>query len=191
MNDRPLFFETPDQFRDWLEKNHDSATELWVGFHKKGTGRAGITWPEAVEQALCFGWIDGVRRSVDEHSYANRFTPRRPTSNWSSINIDKVAELERRGLMTPAGRAAFERRKKEESGIDPALAPEYEKRLRANSKAWEWFRAQPPWYRRTAIRWVVSAKREETRERRVAALIEDSAAGRTIKPLTRPKKGAA
>jgi len=190
---KPVFFATPEEFRAWLEEHHDAESELWVGFYKKASGKASITWPEAVEQALCFGWIDGVRRSLDDDSYTNRFTPRKPTSNWSLINVAKVEELEQRGLMAPAGRQAFERRKPERTGVysseraQPAvLPPEFEQRLRANPAATEWFEGRPPGYRRTAIHWVISAKREETRMRRLQQLIDCSAEGRTVPPLTRP-----
>ena len=193
---RPVFFATPDEFRAWLEEHHETASELWVGFHKKASGKPSITWPEAVEQALCFGWIDGVRRSLDDDSYTNRFTPRKPTSNWSLINVAKVEELEQRGLMAPAGRRAFERRKPERTGVYSSeraqlavLPSEFEQRLRANPAATEWFEGRPPGYRKTAIHWVISAKREETRMRRLQQLIECSAEGRTVPPLTRPGKG--
>lgn len=186
------FFETPDQFRAWLEAHHETATELWVGFYKKATGRPSITWPEAVDQALCFGWIDGVRRSVDEHSYANRFTPRKAKSAWSNVNIAKVQTLLEQGLMRPAGLRAFEAREAGNSGVysfeqrPQALPPEYEQQFRAHGPAWAFFEAQPPGYRRTAMHWVLSAKREETRQKRLATLIEDSARGRRIALLARP-----
>jgi uncharacterized protein YdeI (YjbR/CyaY-like superfamily) len=190
---QPTFFETPEAFRAWLEANHETETELLVGFHKRGSGRPSMTWPESVDQALCFGWIDGVRRRIDDHSYSIRFTPRKPRSTWSRINVAKVAELTERGLMQPAGLRAFERRTEENTGIysfergeEAQLPKEYERRLRANKKAAAWFDAQPPSYRRTAKHWVISPKREETRERRMTQLIECSAAGRTIPPLTRP-----
>jgi uncharacterized protein YdeI (YjbR/CyaY-like superfamily) len=189
----PTFFATPADFRAWLEEHHASAAELLVGFHKKGSGRPSITWPEAVDQALCFGWIDGVRRSIDDDSYSIRFTPRMPTSTWSAVNVARVEELARQGLMHPAGLEAFARRSPErtatysyEQRAAAALDPEQERRLRADAAAWAFFQAQPPWYRRAATWWVVSAKREETRERRLARLIEDSAAARPIGPLTRP-----
>jgi uncharacterized protein YdeI (YjbR/CyaY-like superfamily) len=189
---KPIFFATPEAFRAWLAANHDSADELIVGFHKVGSGRASIIWPEAVDQALCFGWIDSVRRSLDETSYTNRFTPRRKGSNWSAINIKRVGELLEAGLMHPSGIAAFEARDASKSGIYSyerpvdALDDEAEAAFRANTAAWDWFSAQPPSYRRAAISWVVDAKRAETRTRRLTALIEDSAAGRTVGPLTRP-----
>jgi uncharacterized protein YdeI (YjbR/CyaY-like superfamily) len=191
----PLFFATPGEFRSWLERNHDSAAELWVGLHRKGSGRPSMSWPESVDEALCFGWIDGVRRSVDATSYAIRFTPRKPASAWSRINIDKVARLEREGLMRPAGRAAFARRSEERSATysheqrEAAQLPEeYAERLRRSRDAWSYFQARPPWYRRTAIRWVVSAKREETRLGRLRTLIECSAEGRHI-PALAPRGG--
>jgi uncharacterized protein YdeI (YjbR/CyaY-like superfamily) len=189
---KPTFFETPADFRAWLESNHDTEQELWVGFHKKGTGRRSITWPEAVDQALCFGWIDSVRRSVDGDSYMTRFTPRKARSTWSEVNIKRAEELMRQGLMHPAGRAAYERRTEERSGIysyeqrkEANLTPAQERSFRANVKAWEFFLAQTPSYRRAVIWWVVSAKREETRRKRLAQLIEDSARGRFIAAFAR------
>jgi uncharacterized protein YdeI (YjbR/CyaY-like superfamily) len=187
----PRFFARPEAWRRWLAANHQRRAELWVGFHKRATGRPSLTWPQAVDQALCFGWIDGVRKSIDETSYKIRFTPRRPGSIWSLINIRRVEELTRLGLMQPGGRAAFDRRKRSgvysyEQPLPAELPPDYQARLRGDHKAWAYFQERPPWYRRTAIAWVVSAKREETRLRRLEALIRDSAAGRTIRPLTRP-----
>jgi uncharacterized protein YdeI (YjbR/CyaY-like superfamily) len=182
------FFATPADFRRWLEKNHDKATELLVGFHKKGSGKPSITWPESVDEALCFGWIDGVRRSIDEESYSIRFTPRRVRSVWSNVNTKRVAELTKRGRMHPSGLAAFEARDPTRSGIysfeqrekNKKLGAAYEARLKANTKAWAFFQAQPPGYRRLASLWVMSAKKEETKLRRLATLIADSAAGRRI-----------
>jgi uncharacterized protein YdeI (YjbR/CyaY-like superfamily) len=191
----PTFFTEPAELRAWLEEHHAEATELLVGFHKKGSGRPSITWPESVDQALCFGWIDGVRRGIDEDSYTIRFTPRKKRSNWSAKNIKRVAELSREGLMRPAGLAAFEARTEDRSGIyayeqrkTAKLDKDQERQLRANKKAWEFFQAQPAWYRRTATWWVISAKKEETRKRRLATLIDDSAQGRTIARLTRPTR---
>jgi uncharacterized protein YdeI (YjbR/CyaY-like superfamily) len=190
---KPTFFPTPDDFRRWLERHHETSRELLVGFYKRGSGKPSITWPESVDQALCFGWIDGVRRSIDETSYSIRFTPRKPESSWSTININRVKELTARGLVLPAGLAAFERRSDKRTGIysyeqrDKAkLSREDERRFRANAKAWGFFRAQAPWYQKTATFWVVAAKREETRKRRLDILIRDSARGRTVPPLTRP-----
>ena len=189
-----VFFESPAEFRAWLEANHETATELWVGFHKKGTGRPSMVWPEAVEQALCFGWIDGIRKRVDDHSYTNRFTPRKPTSNWSNVNIAKVAELAERGLMMPAGLRAFQARDEAKSGVysfeqrPETLPPAFEEQFRANDSAWTFFQAQPPSYRRSAISWVMSAKRAETQLRRLATLITDAEQGRRIALLARPAK---
>ena len=195
MNPKPIFFATPAEFREWLGKHHAEFQELWVGFHKRSTGKASLTWPESVDCALSFGWIDGVRKSIDASSYRIRFTPRKPTSIWSTINLRRVAELKKMGLMHPAGTDAFERRREEKSKIysyeqreTARLPAALEKQFRANRKAWDFFQAQPPWYRRIASFWVISAKREETRAKRMATLIDDSAHSRTIKPLTRPKK---
>jgi uncharacterized protein YdeI (YjbR/CyaY-like superfamily) len=192
---KPAFFAAPEEFGAWLEEHHESATELLVGFYKKGTGKPSITWEESVEQALRFGWIDGVRRSLGDESYTIRFTPRKPTSNWSLINVAKVEELRERGLMAPAGLRAYEARTPDRTGVYSSerseaavLAPELEQRFRANSEAWQWFSARPPGYRRTATHWVVSAKREETRARRLQQLIDCSAEGRTVPPLTPPGK---
>jgi uncharacterized protein YdeI (YjbR/CyaY-like superfamily) len=193
---KPIFFATPDKWRAWLEKNHDSRSEVLVGFHRKSSGLPTMTWAEAVDQALCFGWIDGVRRSIDETSYYNRFTPRRPNSNWSAVNIKKVELLTKQGMMHPAGVAAFERRSKERSKsysyerANAKLNASYEKRFRARKGAWAFWESQPPGYRRTATWWVVSAKREETRERRLTTLIEDSAKGRRIGLLAQPERKA-
>jgi uncharacterized protein YdeI (YjbR/CyaY-like superfamily) len=169
--------------------------ELWVGFYKKDTGLPSLTWPESVDQALCFGWIDGLRKSIDEKSYKIRFTPRKPDSNWSKVNIEKVAELTRLGLMRPEGLKAFGLRKEEKSGIytseqrhlaqldEAALA-----QFQAHPKAWEFFQNQPNSYRVAAVYWVVSAKKEETRQSRLARLIEDSDNGRTVPPLAQQGK---
>jgi uncharacterized protein YdeI (YjbR/CyaY-like superfamily) len=191
----PTFFATPQEFRAWLEDNHETATELLVGFHKKGSGKPSITWPESVEEALCFGWIDGVRRSLDHESYTIRFSPRKPNSTWSRVNLEKVEELRRRERMRPAGLRVYEERREAKTGVysyeqreAAELPAEYEERLRANRAAWDFWTARPPSYRRAAVWWVVSAKKEETRERRLARLIEDSASGRTVPPLTPPGK---
>jgi len=190
---KPRFFPSPAAWHAWLEEHHEKHEELWVGFHKVGTGKPSITWPEAVDGALCFGWIDGVRKSLDETSYVIRFTPRRPKSIWSAVNIKRVAELTALGLIRPAGAQAFERRTGNRSEINAyeqrkgaKLSGAYEKQFRANKKAWTFFQAQPPWYRRTASWWVISAKKEETRLKRLAQLIEDSAHERTIAQLERP-----
>ena len=192
---RILFFKTPAEFRAWLEQHHSSEQELLVGFYKKGSGKPSITWPESVDAALCYGWIDGVRRSIDEVSYQIRFTPRKPTSTWSAINIKRVAELSKLGLMDPAGIQAFAARKRDKSAIyayeqrhNAKLPAPYEKQFRANKKAWAFFQQQPPWYRRTATYRVISAKQESTRLKRLAQLIQDSEAGLPIKELRRPGK---
>jgi uncharacterized protein YdeI (YjbR/CyaY-like superfamily) len=191
----PTFFATASEFRSWLEQHHDDTHEIWVGFYKKGSGRPSITYPEAVDEALCFGWIDGVRKSLDQESYVNRFTPRRRGSNWSMVNIKRAEELTRLGLMRPAGLRAFEKRAEQKSGTysyeqrnSARLDAVSERRFRANRKAWEFFQRQAPSYRKAAVWWVVSAKKEETRRRRLAVLIEDSERGQTIPPLTRPSK---
>ena len=190
---KPRFFRGPDEFRAWLDANHETEGELVVGFHKRHTGRPSLSWSEAVREALCFGWIDGIRRRIDDDRYTIRFTPRRPGSNWSALNVRHVDELLRAGRMQPAGIAAFEARAPEKTGVysyenrDAAkLAPEQQRELRANRKAWEFFQAQPAGYQRTAVYWVVSAKRAETRARRLATLIDDSANGRRIALLTPP-----
>jgi uncharacterized protein YdeI (YjbR/CyaY-like superfamily) len=189
----PTFFATPADFRAWLERHHESDSELIVGFHKRRTGRPSITWPEAVDQALCFGWIDGVRRRIDDASYSIRFSPRKARSTWSAVNIKRMKELVEQGLVAPAGLAAFERRADDRTAIysyeqrrSAKLEPDQERRLRADERAWAFFEAQPPSYRRAAIHWVTSAKKPETRERRLTQLIERSAAGQAVPPLTRP-----
>ncbi len=189
---KPRFFRSPADWRAWLEEHHLSETELHVGFHKKLTGRPSLTWSESVDQALCFGWIDGVRRRVDDDRYTIRFTPRKPTSAWSHVNIAKVAALQAAGLMHPAGLAAFEARLGGRSRIysyeqrhEAELAPADLATFRASATAWRYFASQPAGYRHTATFWVVSAKKEETRQRRLAQLIVDSAAGRRIALLER------
>jgi len=181
----PKFFATPARFRAWLAKNHLSAGELLVGFHKKDSGRPSMSWPESVDEALCHGWIDGVRRGLDETSYTIRFTPRRARSIWSSVNITRMAFLLDRGLVTPAGRAAFERRSDDRSSIyayeqrhAATLSPAQEKQFRASRKAWAFFTAQAPSYQRVMIHHIVSAKRDETKARRLASLIAISGEGR-------------
>ncbi len=190
---QPKFFATLADWRAWLEKHHADTEELWVGFFKRGSGRPSITWPESVDGALCFGWIDGVRHGIDEISYRIRFTLRKPKSTWSAINIKRVKELTRLNLVHPAGLAAFEKRDGDRSAIysyeqrkTAELPPTYEKQFRANAKAWTYFQSQPPWYRRTSTYWVISAKKEETKLKRLTTLIECSQQGRTIPSLTRP-----
>jgi uncharacterized protein YdeI (YjbR/CyaY-like superfamily) len=185
------FFASPEEWRAWLEEHHEREAEVLVGYWKRGTGRPTLTWPESVDEALCFGWIDGVRRRVDDDRYTIRFTPRQARSRWSRVNVERVAELERAGRMRPAGRAAFEARTEEgtysyEQQRDAVLDEDRERRLRADAVAWAYFAAQPPWYRRAAIHWVMSAKRDATRDRRLAQLVEASADGRSVPPLSRP-----
>jgi uncharacterized protein YdeI (YjbR/CyaY-like superfamily) len=187
----PTFFATPAAFRRWLARHHDITAELWVGFYKKATGKPSITWPEAVDELLCFGWIDGVRRSLDARSYAIRITPRRPGSIWSIVNTRRAEELLRCGLMDTAGVMAFCGRDKEKSErysferLRVRLRPAHRKQFRANLSAWDYFQSQPPGYRKTATWWVLSAKQETTQQKRLSTLIADSAAGRRIGPLRR------
>jgi uncharacterized protein YdeI (YjbR/CyaY-like superfamily) len=187
-----IYFATSEDLRRWLQQHHQSARELWVGFYKKRSRRPSITWPESVDEALAFGWIDGVRKSVSTEAYVIRFTPRKPSSIWSNVNIRKAEALIQSDRMQPAGRRAFEARKSHRSGIyafeqpTPArLAPRELKQFRANAKAWTFFRAQPPSDQRTAIWRVISAKRPETRARRLSTLIDDSACGQPIRRLRR------
>jgi uncharacterized protein YdeI (YjbR/CyaY-like superfamily) len=186
------FFETPAKLRAWFEKNHDRADELWVGMYRRASGRPTVTWPEVVDQALCFGWIDGVRYGLDDASYANRLSPRKERSTWSAVNIKRAGELKTTGLMRPAGEAAFAARDEDRSGVysyenrNRGLDAAQEKEFRAHPDAWEFFSAQPPSYRKTAAFWVISAKREETRARRLTALIEHSRKRERIPPLARP-----
>ncbi|SDQ12519.1 Uncharacterized conserved protein YdeI, YjbR/CyaY-like superfamily, DUF1801 family [Chryseobacterium soldanellicola] len=174
------FFETQEKFRNWLEKNYKSEKELLVGFYKVGSKKPSITWPQSVDQALCFGWIDGVRKSIDHESYSIRFTPRKPTSIWSAINIKKIEELSKAGLMKPEGLQAFELRKEEKSRIyshekEPAtLDPEFEKQFKSNKKAWDFFSKQAPSYKKVMIHWIMSAKQEKTRLSRLEKTITES-----------------
>jgi uncharacterized protein YdeI (YjbR/CyaY-like superfamily) len=183
---KPAFFESAKKFRKWLEKNHETASELLVGFYKKGSGNPSITWPESVDQALCFGWIDGVRRRIDDVSYTIRFTPRRQTSIWSAINIKRATELKELGLMHAAGHAAFDRRRDDKSRIysyenaPKTFSAADEKKFRANKKAWQFFNEQPPSYRRLATYRVMGARKEETHAARLAKLIDASARGRRL-----------
>jgi len=180
----PVYFPSPAAFRDWLEAHHAAADELWVGYHKRGTGRPSLTWPESVDEALCYGWIDGLRRSVDAERYAIRFTPRRPGSNWSRVNLARVEALAAEGRMRPAGIAAHAARKPDadEPGIEdrPEELPEpYATAFRERDPtAWGFFQAQSRAYRRMAVGWILAAKREETRRRRLEQIVEASAAGR-------------
>jgi uncharacterized protein YdeI (YjbR/CyaY-like superfamily) len=182
---KPVFFATEADFRRWLEANHATAPELLVGFWKKGSGKASIDWPQARDQALCFGWIDGVRRSLGEDSYTIRFTPRRKGSIWSKVNVERYQALTAAGQMTPAGEQAYEENK-HKSGLysyeneQKELTAEETALFRKNKVAWGYWEEQPPSYRKTVLHWVTSAKKPETRARRLAQLIEDSGSGRRI-----------
>ncbi len=184
-----LFFEDQILFRAWLKDNHASQKELWVGYYKKATKKASMTWSESVDQAICYGWIDGLRKSIDEESYKIRFTPRRPTSFWSTVNIKKIEELTAKDLMQPAGIRAWEKRKEKKSKIyayeqlTASLLPAYEAEVKKNEKAWAFFSNLPPGYKKQTIWWVMSAKRSATQLRRLAVLIESSEAGLKIPQL--------
>ena len=192
---KPSFFASRRELRAWLNEHHDTATELWVGLYRKSSGRPSVTCSEVVDEALCFGWIDGIRRGIDGQSYMNRITPRKPNSNWSEVNIRRVEELTKQRRMRAPGLKAFRERRKA-----PASAPTYEqrytvkldaaseRRFRSEKQAWRWFQAQPDGYKASARLWVMSAKRPETRERRLDTLIEDSEKGRRVPPL-RPRTG--
>jgi uncharacterized protein YdeI (YjbR/CyaY-like superfamily) len=181
----PTYFETEADFRRWLEKHHGKADELLVGFHKKGSGLRSIDWPQARDQALCFGWIDGVRKSLGESDYTIRFTPRRKGSIWSRVNVARVEALRADGRMTKAGELAFAAGKERTDHYsyeneERSLSPDEEKIFRANEAAWRDFEGRPPSYRKMILFWVTSAKKPETRARRLAILIADSAAGRKV-----------
>jgi uncharacterized protein YdeI (YjbR/CyaY-like superfamily) len=186
-------FFTPGEWRAWLAEHHESDTEVLVGFFKKATGRQRMTWSESVDEALCFGWIDGVRRRIDDDGHSIRFTPRKARSTWSAVNIDKAQTLIAEGRMAPAGLRAYEARSEDNSRIyafeqgNVELPAEAERQLRANEDAWRYWESRPAGYRRIATWWVISAQRPETRTRRLATLIEDCAAGRLIKSQRRPR----
>jgi len=192
---KPVFFKNPAELHEWFRQNHETKQEVWVGLYKKGSGKPSVTWPEVVDEALCWGWIDGVRQGIDAESYMNRVTPRKPRSNWSLKNINRVKELVAEGRMQSAGLAAFEARTGDRSGVysyeqrkTAKLEAAQEKQFRANKKAWEYWQAQPPSYRKACAWWVISAQREATRQSRLERLIEDSANGRWVPPLTPPSK---
>jgi uncharacterized protein YdeI (YjbR/CyaY-like superfamily) len=181
-------FNTSAEFREWLENNHDRATELWLGFYNKRTDKKCITYREALDEALCFGWIDGVRKSIDETSYQQRFTPRKAKSYWSAVNIRRAGELAKLGRMASSGVKAFEQRGSDSGKYSFESRPKklplaYERQFKSNPAAWEFFQAQAPWYRRTSSFWIVSAKQEETRQRRLATLISDSEKGQRLSML--------
>jgi uncharacterized protein YdeI (YjbR/CyaY-like superfamily) len=185
-----VHFSSQKEFRSWLAKNHSRSSELFVGFYKKSSRKKGTTYSEALDEALCYGWIDGVRRSIDADSYAIRFSPRKSKSVWSLVNVRHVERLQKAGRMTEPGIKAFAARQEQRTGIyafeqkRPGLSAKYKKQFRANAHAWEFFSKQAPWYQRTAGYWVVHAKQEETRLRRLAKLIDDSAKGRRLDQLT-------
>ena len=187
----PVFFKSANELRKWFQKNHDKISELWIGFYKVGSGKKGISYKEAVDQSLCFGWIDGIRKGIDEESYVTRFTPRKKGSIWSNVNTKRINELINEGSVHPAGLAAFKERTEEKSGVysfeqdSHKLSPVFEKKFKANKKAWKFFTSQAPWYQRTAIHLVMSAKQEATWLKRLETLISDSENGTTIKQLTR------
>lgn len=192
--DEPIYFETPAKLRAWFRKNHAKAPELLLGFWKVDSGQPSVTWPQSVDEALCVGWIDGVRKRIDDERYTIRFTPRRPGSVWSQINVKRVPELVAEGRMQPAGLAVFEARGEQHqrgySFADRAqdFPPDIEVQFRAaDAKAWAYFEKQPPGYRRACIYWVTSPKTEATRQKRLATLIEDSAAGRRLGHTTQYK----
>lgn len=193
---KPIFFNKPSDLRKWFEKNHLKEKELIAGFYKTGSGKPSITWPQSADEAICFGWIDGIRRSIDDESYSIRFTPRKPQSIWSAINIKKAGDLIEKGLMKPEGIAAFEKRKENRSKIyayekaPSVFRTDLEKKLKANKKAWTFFKSLPPSIRNVSIHWVMSAKQEKTRLSRLEKLIQDSASQSRIKPLNYGKKHA-
>ena len=179
----PLFFTKQSDFREWLETNHEEETELLVGFYKVGSGKPSMTWTQSVDEALCFGWIDGVRKSIDEESYQIRFSQRKSTSIWSLVNIQKIGVLSKQGLMQPAGLIIFQNRKENKSKIysyeneEVKLTFDFEKQFKANEKAWECFQLLAPSYKKPSTNWVMSAKQEATKIKRLAELIADSEAG--------------
>jgi uncharacterized protein YdeI (YjbR/CyaY-like superfamily) len=187
-------FRSSAELREWFVKNHDKADELWIRFYKKGSGKKSVTYSDSIDEALCVGWIDGIRKSLDDISYTNRFTPRRPRSVWSNVNIGRVEKLISEGRMLPAGLAEYKKRDPDRSSIysferdSAAFSPDQEKKFRKNAKAWVWFESQSAYYRRLATWYVISAKKEETRDRRLDRLIADSAAGVKIGILGTPKK---
>jgi uncharacterized protein YdeI (YjbR/CyaY-like superfamily) len=188
-------FRSAAEFRKWLEANHGCVTELWLGMHNQRSDKKSITYREALDEALCFGWIDGVRKSIDSTLYQQRFTPRQPKSYWSAVNIKRWKDLAELGRVAPAGVEAFERRSTDSAKYSfesrpKKLPPAYERQFQASAAAWKFFRAQAPWYQRTSSFWVLSAKQEETRQRRLARLIADSENGRRMDMLTPKTKKA-
>src|SRR5437764_5723904 len=178
---KPRFFKTPADFRAWLQEHHADTDELWVGFYRKSSGKGGISYKEGVDVALCYGWIDGIKKRVDENSYMHRFTPRRARSIWSVVNTNRLTELIKEGLVAPPGLAAFQQRDEKRSGIyiyenrARSLAPAFEKAFKANKPAWAFFCAQPPGYQKLAIGWIMGAKKEETQRKRLDVIVAASA----------------
>jgi uncharacterized protein YdeI (YjbR/CyaY-like superfamily) len=197
---KPLFFATPREWRQCLAKHHATTDELWVGFYKRGSGNPSITWPESVDEALCVGWIDGLRKRLDDERYVIRFTPRRTGSIWSVVNVRRVAELTKLGRMKPAGLRAFAARSKKKTAVysfeqrkQAKMPAAYVRRFKENADAWRFFSTQAPWYQRTTTWLVINAKREETRLKRLSTLIAASAAGKRIGILkaSKPESGKA
>ncbi|MEO8393296.1 MAG: YdeI/OmpD-associated family protein [Chloroflexota bacterium] len=186
-----IFFKSPAEWRTWLEANHAKESSLLLGFYKKDSGKLNMTYQQSLDVALCFGWIDGVRGSLDAESYTMRYSHRKPHSIWSAVNIKRIGELKEQGLLHPYGQKVFDERdpakenlySHEQASLE--LPPDYEAQFRANAKAWDFFQSRPPSYKKPALWWVISAKQEATRLKRLATLIEDSAAGRKITPLMR------
>jgi uncharacterized protein YdeI (YjbR/CyaY-like superfamily) len=190
----PVFFKSANELNKWFLKNHNKASEIWIGFYSVKSGKKTVTYKEAVDEALCFGWIDGIRKNIDEESYVNRFTPRRRGSIWSNVNTKRIKELIEEGRVQPSGLASFEKRVEEKAGIYSfeqeahKFFPAFEKKFKANKKAWKFFTSKAPWYQRTSIHWVMSAKQEATRLKRLETLITDSENERTLRQLTGPSK---
>ena len=195
MKEKILFFPTQSHLREWFEKNHNKVEELWVGYYKKGTGKPSITWPESVDEALCFGWIDGIRKSIDEESYKIRFTPRRKRSIWSAVNTKRIKELIKLGLVKPSGIDVFNKRDEKKTNLysfeqkKAKFPAEFEKKLKANKKAWNYFQKLPSYAKRVSTWWIISAKKEETKLNRLAVLIKCSEEERKIPGLVIGKKG--
>jgi uncharacterized protein YdeI (YjbR/CyaY-like superfamily) len=194
MSTKPTFFETPVAFREWLERHHAKAEALLVGYYKKGSGKPSITWPESVDEALCYGWIDGIRKSIDDSSYTIRFTPRKPGSIWSSVNIKRAQALIEQGQMQPAGLQAYQARKENKVGIysyeqrSVDLEEPYNRLLKKDKAAWSFFQIQPASYRKAVSWWIISAKKEETRQKRLEKLIACSIQGQRLPEFTQRKQ---
>ena len=190
----PVFFKSASELRKWFQKNHDKASELWIGFYNIKSTKKAATYKQAVDEALCFGWIDGIRKNLNEESYVIRFTPRKKNSIWSNINTKRIKELIEEERVHTSGLEAFNKRVEEKAGVysfeqdSHKLSTAFEKKFRANKKAWKHFTLMPPWYQRTSVHWVMSAKQEATQLKRLETLISDSENNKTIAPLTRTAK---